>query len=85
MLEIKRLKEHLALRFEIKDLSPIRYFFGMEVAHSKKGIVMPQRKYILDLLKETRMSGYQPVDTTMDPNQKIGENIGGVPIDTTQY
>ncbi|KAL6329783.1 hypothetical protein AAG906_037489 [Vitis piasezkii] len=54
LLEIKRLKEHLALRFEIKDLSPIRYFFGMEVAHSKKGI-------------------------------KIGENIGEVPIDTTQY
>ena len=45
----------------------------MEVARSKKDIVVSQRKYILDLLKETRMSGYKPVDTPVEYNLKLGE------------
>lgn len=32
MVEIKNLKERLASEFEIKDLGPLKYFLGMEVA-----------------------------------------------------
>ncbi|KAK5837807.1 hypothetical protein PVK06_006534 [Gossypium arboreum] len=42
--EIRRLKEHLVLEFEIKDLGPLKYFLGMEVARSKKGLVVSQKK-----------------------------------------
>lgn len=37
-LEMKRLKDVLATEFEIKDLDQMRYFLGMEVARSRKGI-----------------------------------------------
>ena len=37
--EIIKLKELLATEFKIKDLGPLRYFLGMEVDRSKKGIV----------------------------------------------
>ena len=40
MDEIRRLKEHLALEFEIKDLAPLKYFLRMQVAWSKKGLVV---------------------------------------------
>ena len=69
--EIRRLKQTLSSEFEVKDLGSLRYFLGMEVARSEKGISVSQRKYTLDLLKETGMLGCKPVDTPMDANVKL--------------
>ena len=43
---IKKLLDHL---FNIKDLSDLKFFLGMEVARTKKGIALYQKKYTLDL------------------------------------
>ncbi|XP_073117068.1 uncharacterized protein [Elaeis guineensis] len=51
--EIAHLKAQLAQAFEVKDLGHLRYFLGIEVARSSKGIFLSQRKYILDLLTKT--------------------------------
>ena len=83
--EISRLKKHLASEFEIKDLGPLCYFLGMEVARSRMGISVSQRKYVLDLLEETGMSGCRPSDIPVDPNQKLGEVSNGVPVDKGRY
>ena len=36
--EQKLLSQHVAKNFEIKTLEKLKYFLGIEVAHSKKGI-----------------------------------------------
>ena len=84
-MEMERLKEKLVVEFETKDLGPLHYFLGMEVARNKSGISVSQRKYILDLLKETGMLEYKPVDTPMDPIKKIGEQKESTPVDTRRY
>jgi len=83
--EIRRLKLLLSKEFEIKDLGLLRFFLGMEVARSSKGISVSQRKYVLDLLKETGMIGCKPVETPMDPNTKLGAQTNGGAIDKGRY
>ena len=44
-MEMEQLKGKLAFEFETKDLRPLRYFLGMEVARNKSGISFP-KEYI---------------------------------------
>ncbi|KAK2968523.1 hypothetical protein RJ640_022768 [Escallonia rubra] len=83
--EMNRLKTILTKEFEIKDLGKLKYFLGMEVARSNKGISISQRKYTLDLLKETGMLGCKPVDTPMDPICKLGRKEGSSTVDKGRY
>jgi Reverse transcriptase (RNA-dependent DNA polymerase) len=49
-MEINCLKQDLKQKFDIKDLSKLKYFLGIEIAHSQNGLFISQRKYALDLL-----------------------------------
>jgi hypothetical protein len=64
--EIKSLKERLGRVFEVKDLGPLRYFLRIEIARSSKGIVLSQRKYVLDLLAKARMLVCHPCGSPID-------------------
>ena len=53
-------------QFDIKALGIVKYFLGIEVAHS-------QHKYILDFLKETCMLDSKPASPPIDINVKLGK------------
>jgi Reverse transcriptase (RNA-dependent DNA polymerase) len=53
-LEIDRVKRDLKNKFDIKDSGKLKYFLGIEIAHSPKGLFISQRKYTLDLLKKPK-------------------------------
>ena len=57
----------------------------MEVARSKKGVVVSQRKYVFNLFEEIGVSGCSLVDTPMDPNMKLWEKDEWTPVDTIRY
>ncbi|CAN0870173.1 Retrovirus-related Pol polyprotein from transposon TNT 1-94 [Linum grandiflorum] len=75
--EIQRLKGNLKEEFELKDLGEMKYFLGMEVARSHKGITISQRKYVLDLLDEVGMTGCKPAETPMQPNIQFSKSTDG--------
>ena len=84
-VEIEDLKKILAKEFEVKDLGALRYFLGMEIAKNKNGISVSQRKYTLDLLKETWMLGCLPNDISIDSRHKIDLAEKGDPVDKERY
>lgn len=70
--EQQALSQRLAKEFEIKTLGRLKYFLGIEVAHSRKGIFISQQKYVTDLLIETGQGACKPASTPIDPNHKLG-------------
>jgi hypothetical protein len=83
---IRRLRDYLAKEFEMKDLGALRYFLGIEVARSRHGIFLSQRKYVLDLLTETGMLALQPIDTPIEQNHKLGDDrVDQVPTNKERY
>jgi hypothetical protein len=76
MPEFDRIKLILDENFSIKNLGILKYFLGLEVAHSQAGISLSQRKYCLDLLQEFGMLGSKPTPTPTDPSVKLHADSG---------
>ena len=68
---ILSLKSFLHSQFHTKDLGMLKYFLGVEAMRSKPGIMLSQRKYVLDLLSKTKKLGDKPCSTPITPNVQI--------------
>jgi len=69
--EFQHIKSILHYSFKIKDLGQLKYFLDLEVAHSKQGISLCQRKYGLDLLSDSGTISSKLVSTPSDPSLKL--------------
>jgi Reverse transcriptase (RNA-dependent DNA polymerase) len=74
--EIAQLKARSGKEFEVKDLGQYRYFLGIEIARGAEGIVLSQRKYVLDLLTKTYMLGCKPAVSPINVKTKIVADAG---------
>ncbi|KAF3646374.1 putative adenylate isopentenyltransferase 5, chloroplastic-like [Capsicum annuum] len=58
-------------QFKMKDLGDLKYLLGIEVLRSTSGIILNQRKYILELIADTGLSGSKPAITPLEFNAKL--------------
>uniref|UniRef100_A0A3Q7F6Z0 Reverse transcriptase Ty1/copia-type domain-containing protein n=1 Tax=Solanum lycopersicum TaxID=4081 RepID=A0A3Q7F6Z0_SOLLC len=84
-IEITKLKMYLDKTFKIKDLGRLHYFLGMEILDTARGVLISQRKFVLDLLKEYECSNYTSLSSPLDPNVKLRANEGASLSDPTYY
>jgi hypothetical protein len=79
------LKKLLKQKFEMKDLGELRYFLGIEVIQSPKGIWLLQRQYALNTLFEYGIMSCKPISIPLEQNVKLSADEGDLVEDTTMY
>jgi len=84
-VDIFNLKKLLKQKFEMKDLGELRYFLGIELIQSPKGIWLLQRQYVLNKLAEYGMTGCKPISIPLEQNVKLSADEGDLVEDTTIY
>ena len=75
----------LARQFSIKDLGLLTYFLGVEVVPNKHGLLLSQRRYILDLLTQTKMQDAKTIPTPIPTSPTLILNSGFSLFDPTEY
>ncbi|XP_070011298.1 uncharacterized mitochondrial protein AtMg00810-like [Nicotiana sylvestris] len=68
---VEEAKSTLHNSFKVKDLGELRYFLGIEVMRSDKGLLLNQRKYALELISTTGLDVAKPASTPIELNQKL--------------
>jgi hypothetical protein len=81
--DIYDLNKLLKQKFEMKDLGELRYFLGIEVIQSPKGIWLLQRQYALNKLAEYGMTSYKPISIPLEQNVKLSADERDLVEDTT--
>lgn len=74
-------KQHLDKCFGIKDLGKLHYFLGLEMFYLPQGIVLNQKKFTTELLKDCDMK----IATPLPLNCKLLPNEGALIFDSTCY
>ncbi|CAL1377952.1 unnamed protein product [Linum trigynum] len=82
---IGQVKGFLHDRFTIKDLGTLKYFLGIEVAHSPRGIVLNQRKYVLDILADAGLEAAKPCSTPIEQQHHLGRSPSPPAADPAAY
>lgn len=82
---IAAIKKHLQALFPVKDLGPLKYFLGLEIARNSTGICLHQRKYCLDILSETGLTNAKPSNVPIVQHHKLSLSTSPEIQDASQY
>ncbi|KAI3723909.1 hypothetical protein L2E82_35671 [Cichorium intybus] len=83
--KIEEVKTNLQNKFSIKNMGPLKYFLGIEVARSPKGFVISQRKYTLDILKDCHAHDCRPSTFPMEQNLRLEKEDASPEVDESKY
>nr|XP_043639756.1 uncharacterized mitochondrial protein AtMg00810-like [Erigeron canadensis] len=82
---VEKTKAYLHTNFSIKNLGPLTYFLGIEVAYTDDGVVLSQHKYSMDILSDCGQLGCRPSAFPMEQNLKLDQCSEGHKVDATLY
>jgi hypothetical protein len=82
---ITQLIQFLNNQFKLKDLGALKFFLGLEIARSSKGISLCQRKYTLEILEDSGLLAAKPSKFPMETNLKLSRHSGDLLADPASY
>jgi len=72
----KYLLQQLPESFPVKDLGPLSYFLGIEVASNSMGMTLTQHQYVGDILCRIHMENCRPISTPLCATDKLCHDSG---------
>ncbi|GJU25869.1 hypothetical protein Tco_1164490 [Tanacetum coccineum] len=66
-------------------MGEIKFFLGLQIHQSPRGIFINQAKYTLDILKKHGMEKGQSIGTPIATKPKLDADLSGEPVDQTVY
>ncbi|GJV93600.1 retrotransposon protein, putative, ty1-copia subclass [Tanacetum coccineum] len=81
----KRFEKLMHSRFEMSLMGEMKFFLGLQIHQSPRGIFINQAKYTLEILKKHGMEKGQSIGTPMATKPKLDADLSGEPIDQTDY
>ncbi|GJS88360.1 retrovirus-related pol polyprotein from transposon TNT 1-94 [Tanacetum coccineum] len=81
----KRFKKLMHIRFEMSLIGEMKFFLGLQINQSPRGIFINQAKYALEILKKHGMEKYDCVGTPMATKPKLDANLSRKLVDQTDY
>ncbi|KAF5449623.1 hypothetical protein F2P56_030048 [Juglans regia] len=74
--QVSYFKSIISTHFKTKDLGPLKYFLGLEVAPSPSCIFLNKQKYALDILADSGQLGFRPTPFPMEQSLKLNDTDG---------
>ncbi|GJV45067.1 retrovirus-related pol polyprotein from transposon TNT 1-94 [Tanacetum coccineum] len=81
----KRFEKLMHNRFEMSLMGEMKFFLGLQIHQSPRGIFINQAKYALEILKKHGMEKGQSIGTPMATKPKLDADLSGKLVDQTDY
>nr|GEY05534.1 retrotransposon protein, putative, unclassified [Tanacetum cinerariifolium] len=81
----KRFETLMHSRFEMSLMGEMKFFLGLQIHQSPRGIFINQAKYALEILHKHGMEKGQSIGTPMVTKHKLDTDLSGNPVDKTDY
>ncbi|GJY28108.1 retrovirus-related pol polyprotein from transposon TNT 1-94 [Tanacetum coccineum] len=81
----KRFEKLMHSRFEMSLMGEMKFFLGLQIYQSPKGIFFNQAKYALEILKKHNMDNYHSIGTSLATKPKLDVDLSGEPVDQSDY
>ncbi|GKE08655.1 retrovirus-related pol polyprotein from transposon TNT 1-94 [Tanacetum coccineum] len=81
----KRFEKLMYSRFEMSLMREMKFFLGLQIHQSPRGIFINQAKYALNILKKHGIKKCYTIGTPMATKPKLDADLSGKLIDQTNY
>ncbi|GJR71985.1 retrovirus-related pol polyprotein from transposon TNT 1-94 [Tanacetum coccineum] len=81
----KRFEKLMHSRFEMSLMGEMKFFLGLQIHQSPKGIFINQAKYALEILKKHNMDNCYSIGTPLATKPKLDVDLSGEPVDQSDY
>ncbi|KAL9265870.1 Retrovirus-related Pol polyprotein from transposon RE1-like protein [Drosera capensis] len=82
---VQEFRQSMMQDFDMTDLGKMRYFLGLEITQTDRGIYVCQHKYVRDMLSKFGMNNMNPARSPVTAGVIASKDSDGKDVDETEF